>query len=102
MSMTRRTTLSVLVLLSAVVTVQSSAATPATLDECGAMQGYKHDIPFWPDNHIHGVGTPSTGDWEWEEDTIWKMSGNTNWHSTFEDDRASSHHSGEERCGGIS
>ena len=77
---------------------------PATdgIEECGIMQGYKNDIPFWPDPRIHGVGEPNDPEWEWEEETLWKMQGNSNWHTSFEDDRASSHHSNEERCAGES
>ena len=103
MSFTTRGSLFLALLLTSTISAARSIASPATiLQECGALQGYKHDIPFWPDNHIHGVGTPSNGEWEWEEDTVWKMVGNPNWHSTFEDGRASSHHDSEERCGGIS
>ncbi|MCC6242188.1 MAG: hypothetical protein IT353_05075 [Gemmatimonadaceae bacterium] len=91
-----------LALYSGAISQTNPLPSTDRLEECGVMQGYKDDIPFWPDNHIHGVGTPTGGDWEWEKETLWKMDGNTNWHYSLEEGRASSHHTSEERCGGIS
>jgi len=77
-----------------------SAQAHARPFSCYTYDGYKHDITFYPDDHIHGQGSPGgpSGYWEIEESTNWRSDG-TN-HTDYIGGRASEdNHMVESGCG---
>lgn len=66
--------------LAAVVGLSVAAAGPGApridalgMPDCYSYDGYKHDNTLWPDDHIHGQGSPGGPPeyWEFEESTNW-------------------------------